>query len=71
MVGFSKGMLPVKYFHSNKDPSLCQLNFIEIIRFHKVEVNLATLSFRDINRFKRVVSVRHYTSLPFRVAGLV
>ena len=30
-VGLSKGILPVKYFRSNKT-SLCQLNFMEIIR---------------------------------------
>ena len=30
VVGVSKGMLPVKYFRSNKT-SLCQLNLMEII----------------------------------------
>ena len=31
-VGVSMGMLPVKYFCSNKAPSLCQSNSMEIIR---------------------------------------
>ena len=31
-LGVSKDMLPVKYFSSNKVPSLCQSNFMEIIR---------------------------------------
>ena len=32
LVGVSKGMLPVRYHHSNKASFLCQSNFMEIAR---------------------------------------
>ena len=36
---------------------LCQFNFMDILNCHKVEVNLASLSFGDIARFRSVVYV--------------
>ena len=57
LLGVSKGMHPAVSLRSNK-ASFC----VSIISWrsqdcHKVEVNLTTLGFGDINRFKIVVSV--------------
>ena len=56
VVWVSKGMLPVKYFHSNK-ASFVSVEFHEYHKTHKVEVNLDTLSILDIIGFKTVVSI--------------
>ena len=46
-------MLPIKYFCSNKS-SFVLVKFHGNHKTHKVEVNLATLNFGDINGFKTV-----------------
>ena len=52
-------MLPVNYFRSIKPLSM-SVECHGDNDCHKVEMNLATLSFRDITRFKTVVSVCLY-----------
>ena len=60
VVGASKGMVPVKYFCSNK-ASFCVSGMSWSSQdCHKVEVNLATLCFGDITRFKTVEPIHTY-----------
>ena len=54
--GVDKGILPVAPAHP---PFVCYLNFMEIMICQKDEVNLTTLSFGDITKFKTVVSLCH------------
>ena len=56
-LGVSNGMLPVKYFNSNKASFCISQISLRSHGCHKDDVNLATLSFGDIARFKTVVSV--------------
>ena len=49
-----KGMLPVEYFLSNNAFSV-YVEFPEDYKIHRVEVNLATLSFGDITGFRTVL----------------
>ena len=57
MVGVSKGMLPVKFFHSNKASFCVSLILWRSSESHKVEENLSILSFGDSTEFTIVVSV--------------
>ena len=55
-----RGMLPVKYFHSDK-ASLCVSWILwRLLVCHKIEVNMTTLSFDDVARFKAIVAVCIY-----------
>ena len=56
-MGVRKGMLPVKYVRLIKASFCVHQNSWRSLDCHKVEVNLATLSFWDIVKFKTVVSV--------------
>ena len=56
VVELNKGMLLIKYFHSNKSSCLYQSNCIEITRLSDRSVKFGCLSFYDITRFKTVVS---------------
>ena len=57
VVGVSKGMMSVKCLRSNK-ASFCVSGISwRSLLCHRVEVNLATLSFWDITGFKTVVFV--------------
>ena len=51
LLGASNIMLPVKYLRSNKAFFVSTISQISQ-HCHKVKVNLATLSFGDITRFK-------------------
>ena len=52
VVGVSKGMIHVKYFRSNKSSfCVCRIS-LTLQGCHKDEVNLATLSFRDVTDVK-------------------
>ena len=56
VVGAKQHMLPVEYFHSTKTFCVIQISW-RLLDCHKVEVNLATISFLDAIRFKILVSV--------------
>ena len=55
-LGVSKGMLPVKYFHSDNVDNVRQISR-RPYDCHKVELNMATLIRGDITGFKTVVYV--------------
>ena len=69
-LGVSKGMLRVKYFRANK-ASFC-VNRISRRSYgcHRVEVNLATISFGEITGFEAVVAVSTFGSIKFDLSKL-
>ena len=57
MNGGKRGHTPCKILLFQQSLFLCRLNFMEITRLSKVEMNMATPRFGDATGFKTVVSV--------------